>query len=716
MSALTAFFHRRRRGGAAAIGLAALALVGGPLAATGGSSGARAQQASATPQTIAGAQGLKIEYQAGKAGFPVDPFVVSTQRPAARAEALAGKSTVMALVDQVPYSAKAHVTDRYGADIFESRIGPMEVGATYLMPYSDTVVFGADAFLAPIESDGFLLQLDAGMNNPPPFGILIKRQGAAPLGYLQGLPEEEFRKTVQAEVLGLSQADPLLSAGEASALEIRPMAPSAPGGAFRIALETDAQAPVQAVYIIFHAAKDVPIALDYAGFVRDRPAARLMKVHAIGADEEGGAVLELRDEKGDVTTDYPDSKGDFVFERPPGPLFSATFRTMNNIYYFPAGRWLAADQALDPTVIFRPDYLNPGGQVNNLEAWRRSIRRSRLQSLYTENYAPHTRAWWSGGANKLTRFFSQYFYNNIGFDDTDVLRQDSDQCRVGVYVGDSTPEARQVRLFERSETLLSEWLSLALQHCVIVHTLAAGKSIQSYEDILRLQHDVKPNFLIFGAAPEDFMDMTPEIQKHYYGYSEGESPNAAFKFDDQGRLVYLPPSPTWMDHVVKPNPILDSGAEIGAAFLLPEKDAPPEANAAWRVLEAIVKQYNRELPETMLVLDASYERARCAAQEGCAPRDIVSATSKSAVSGGPSVFYGRLRGLCAQVDAVCVAPAESDEESVFRRPMLYENDFHYTRFGNYWLAEKLARSLAGPLARQADKQPLKAAIAPATVH
>jgi hypothetical protein len=171
-----------------------------------------------------------------------------------------------------------------------------------------------------------------------------------------------------------------------------------------------------------------------------------------------------------------------------------------------------------------------------------------------------------------------------------------------------------------------------------------------------------------------------------------------------------------MDHMVKPNPILDSGAAIDTAFLLPEKDAPPEANSAWRVLEAIVKQYKREFPETMVVLDGSYERARCAAQEGCAPRDIVSATSKSPVSGGPSVFYRRLRGLCAQVDAVCVAPAESGEESVFRRPMLYENDFHYTRFGNYWLAEKLAQGLAGPLARQADKQPLKAAIAPATVH
>ena len=48
--------------------------------------------------------------------------------------------------------------------------------------------------------------------------------------------------------------------------------------------------------------------------------------------------------------------------------------------------------------------------------------------------------------------------------------------------------------------------------------------------------------------------------------------------------------------------------------------------------------------------------------------------------------------------------------------MLYGIDFHYTRFGNYWLADTLARSLAGPLARQADKQPLKAAIAPATVH
>ncbi|MCP4733275.1 MAG: hypothetical protein GY873_03690 [Bosea sp.] len=653
-------------------------------------------------RSIAEAQGLKLEYQAGKTGFPTEAFAYSKEEPSARKRLLQGKSTVVALIDQVPYSAKSHVTVRYGANIFEARTGPIAIGSTYLQPYGDTIVFGADAFPVPVRSDAFLLQF-GGTGDLPAFGVLLKRREAPPLGFVHNLPEDDLRRVVQANVLALSQVDPLLSAKDAPTLAIKTLESASPAGtdrSFRIDLAGDGAAPIEAAYLVLKPKGREPVVLDYAGFVRDRVTPSMIALHAIGAPDDGGVTLELRDQRGVTTTVYPDGNGNFVFARPQGAIFSATFRTMNEVFYAPPGRWLAAEQDVDAEIVLRPDYVNPGGQLNDLDACRRSIRRSRLQTLYTEFYAPHTRAWWSGAANKMTRFFNQYFHNNIGFHDIDVLQQNKEQCRVGMYLGESLVEARQVRLFERSATLISERLSLALQRCVLVHTMAPGKTIQSYEDILRIQRDLKPDFLMFELSPSIFMYMTPEFQRRFFGYSEGQSPVSAFKLDEKGTLQYLPPSPKWMEHTVPPNPILGSGGQIGTAFLLPEKDAPPEANTAWSVLEAIIRQYNKEFPDTLIVLEGLYERARCAAQEGCAPRQLPSVTTSSPVSAGPSVFEQRLTDLCGKVKAVCSVGKPGDEESVFRRSMIYENDFHFTEYGNYWLAEQVARDLAAPLARQ----------------
>jgi hypothetical protein len=232
--------------------------------------------------------------------------------------------------------------------------------------------------------------------------------------------------------------------------------------------------------------------------------------------------------------------------------------------------------------------------------------------------------------------------------------------------------------------------------------VAPGKSIQAYEDVLRLQKDVRPDFVIFDVSPTMFMEITPVFQRHFYGYSEDGSPLATFKLDDKGKLVYLPASPVWMALTVPPNATLESGAYIGTAFNLPEKDTPPEANKAWQVVEAILRQYEQEFPNTLFVIDGHYERARCAAQEGCAPRPIPSVVTGALAMGGPLAFENRLRGVCRAVSVVCSVPEPGVGESPFRQQMTYENDFHYTEFGNYWLADELAKDLASPLARHSN--------------
>ena len=88
--------------------------------------------------------------------------------------------------------------------------------------------------------------------------------------------------------------------------------------------------------------------------------------------------------------------------------------------------------------------MNAGGRTNDIDEWRRSIKRSRIRSLYTGSYAPHTRGWWSGAAGKMTRFRGEYFYNNIGFHDIDVHTENANQCLIGAFLGESLFEARQM--------------------------------------------------------------------------------------------------------------------------------------------------------------------------------------------------------------------------------------------------------------------------------
>jgi hypothetical protein len=653
-----------------------------------------------TPNSLAAIQGLQIESQAGRPGFPAKPVAVGSRVSGEpRAPVILGQSTVEVLVDEVPYSAKSHVTVRYGATIFEQRVGPVEIGSTYLLPYSETVVLGAEALLEPIEADEFLLQFGKGTTQPP-FALIVRRRGAPPLVFDGGLADDFVATTVQSSLLALSQADPIIPGGQLDRGSFVHLSGQETDGqgVIRIPAKVDRAAPVESFHLIFKAVKDEPIVLDYAGFVSNKPAAAVVSVTATGAERDGPARLEIVDEHGVLTTVEPDQNGRFVFPRPRAPTFSATFRTTNSVGYFAAGRWLSASQQLEPAVVIEPDYVNSGGETNELAVWQRSIKLSRLQSLYTQTFAPHTRAWWGGAANKMTRFRGEVFYNNIGFHDIDAVPQNADQCIVGVYYGESVVEARQMRLYRKASTILGELLSVKLGRCVLVHAMASGRSVQSYEDIRRAWGDLHPKFMMFEMSPSLFLYMTPTFQRHFFGYGEGASPVATMTFDAQGHLQYLPPSPKWRESLVPPSPVLESGGQLASAFLLSEKDAPPEANRAWQVFEATLRQYRAEMPDALFVIDGLYERAACLAQDGCGPHSLL-AIGSTVATGGATFFEDRLVATCARVLVVCGMAKRDAPGAIFKNPMLYENDFHYTGYGNDWAAHELARDLAAALAR-----------------
>lgn len=655
---------------------------------------AMAPAISQTTDSIAVRQGLSIQGQSGKTGFPNADVAFPHAALDARARLLDRRATVLALADNVPISAKSHVSVRYGATLIESRLGPLSVGQTALLPYADTVVVGADSLTFAVQADGFALQFAEEVRTP--FAVVIRTRSGV-RSFAAGLESETLTRVLRSNLLGQSQLDPILTEVQASTMVVGPLESDAtlPPFTFIIPGPFTAQDPVEAVHIVFSKVENAPILLNYAGFIREGSAGRLIEIQGPAGAAANPGILEITTETGTRTKVFPAASGLFVFPRPETAVFSITFRRQETLSYTGAGRWLSGNQTIDRDSLVSLDFINPAADINDLDVWRRSVKRSRIQSAYTELYAPHTRAWWSGAGGKMTRFRNEYFTNNVGFHDIDVVRQNKQQCLVGVYVGESLVEARQVRLFERSASILSERLSIALGRCVIVHVVAPGKTIQSYDDIERLRQDIDPDFLAFEFSPSVFMYMTPIFQRHFFGYAEGKSPVGTFRKEANGELTFLPPFGRWLEARVAPNSILPSGVYIGAAYLLKPDDEPPEVAAAWAMLDSLVRQYKTEMPKTLIVVEALYERARCAAQEGCGLRAIA-AGAKGEVQGGPAMFESRMHDFCRSTAITCSISREGDPAAT-SAPLIFENDFHFTRFGNDWLAERLARDVAGPL-------------------
>ena len=214
---------------------------------------------------------------------------------------------------------------------------------------------------------------------------------------------------------------------------------------------------------------------------------------------------------------------------------------------------------------------------------------------------------------------------------------------------------------------------------------------KSYEDIYRAASDLQADFFIFGASPSHYMHVTPLFQEYFLGYTKGFSPVAAFDLDSANKLIYFPAVPDWLDHRVSTRPVLDDGTPLSAAFRIDPELAPEPVHRAWKMLTSLIRQYRTEFPQVLIILDGAFEYARCATSGDCIAYGIKPAPAAGGSSGGGTFFERRLTRLCRDTGATCsLARDQNTGFSVYRRNLIYENDFHYTRFGNYWLADTIA--------------------------
>ena len=238
------------------------------------------------------------------------------------------------------FSAKAHITVRYGASLFERRTGPIEIGSTYLIPYSDQVIYGADGLVEPVTASRFLLRFEPAADPPPSFAVLIQRSDGAPLAYGFGISVEEITRVAGAPILGLSQSFPLVPENLRASINFISLEDSAPRNRdFSMELPPEF-GPITSVHLIFDTANRKAVVLDFAGLVDRKAPANIISVATKVPRFSLQPVLEISDEHRHRNTVYPDTRGVYRFSRPQSGVFSMVFRSAYGVYYLP-GRQVA---------------------------------------------------------------------------------------------------------------------------------------------------------------------------------------------------------------------------------------------------------------------------------------------------------------------------------------------------------------------------------------
>lgn len=608
------------------------------------------------------------------------------------------ESSVFALVDAAPYSSKRHVTIRYGADLSETVDGPLAVETTKLIAYDSNVVLGAEAILGQTAGEFFDVVFAERRGVVQSFALLMKMRDGSVGVWDWNFDGDVFSELVEGRQLGQSEVTPLLTAEQLTGAS-RGEFVEVDGRSFRADTNAFSGRELEAVYLFLVSSEETVISLQYAGFRASRTPSSVIEISGIGSlPAVNPPLLIVTTSDGERIDVTANDRSQYVFPRPEADLFSLVFRSGLDVFYPPYGRWFPRDHDFDGMVVrFEPEYVNNDGELSDLAAWQSSIKSSRLRSDFAQT-SPHVRAWWTGTANKRVRFRSEYFLNNLGLHDRDMIGGVSDKCLYGLAFGESDIEARQVRLFEKSTTLAAENLSIALQRCVRIHSIAPGHSLQSYAHIEELIGRLDAKFVVFAANNSTFMYLTPAFQAAYFGYTPEHSPVDAFDLEN-GNLRYIPATDDSFNFPGAPTSVFPSGAAVAYAFTLPEADAPPEARNAWAVLGRLLERYHAEFPDTVIVLDTLYEVFRCPAQGDCGAVEQRSAREGVGnVPAGLPQFFENLSPYCEFEGVVCTA-LETDERfsGPFAQPLIYENDFHLTRAGNYWHARRFSDAIADRL-------------------
>lgn len=613
-------------------------------------------------------------------------------------------SNVFALIDQVPYSAKRHVSVRYGANLKEVNSGPIAVEKTVVTPYSETVVLGGEKIETQVAADSFAISFSAETDVPQSFAVLLVMEDSVPKALLHNYSEDQLLALSTRTKLALSRVDPLLTDEQVKNVSFDLLGADDGGLVFSASISETDITNLKSVYLVFERPNLEAVSIVFAGFRSDSPPEDVIVLHSQKPGMSGvQPALLVTDSNANRYSVEADENGTYVFPRPTTGVFSLTFSTEVDVFYMPYGRWFARDQKLNGyEMLFTPEYVNDGGGVSDLRAWQASIRTSDIVSEFSSSTSPHVRAWWAGSANKRIRFRGDYFQNNLGFHDRDVDMSLESECLRGVYFAESDVQAIQVRLFEKSHILAAEEIALSEQKCTYIHAIAPGHTLQSYVHINKIVSEIAPDFLLFAANPSTFMYLTPAFQEAYFGYGSGHSPVASFDLDGQENLKFVPPATDWFAHTTKPSFAFENGVVVSAAYGLALEHAPPEAVKGWKTLNKIVDRYQSDFPGVLIVLDTLYEVARCAAQGDCGSVPVKS-IDNVVVQGGVPQFFANISSVCEGTGVVCTALRPEPQLSTpVARALIYENDFHLNRHGHYWLGNRLAQSIIEHL-RSAQK-------------
>jgi hypothetical protein len=605
----------------------------------------------------------------------------------------------VALFDRTSLYSKGDRIEIYGADLKQTRSGPILIGESILKIEQPRAV----VVWWPRHSNA---------DKATHVRIRLAKANRAEHGTLSLVvklkDQQAFRFTAKlGDPAPPAQAQPMLNplASDIAMLldeADRPQSMIRTGSDFLAELSPEARAQIaklgaDAIEVLALELNDAAgndVSFSEVSFVRPRSAAGkrvTLSGSLLAPAQRAGSVVKLLGTDGKVRTSPVSASNSFVFRNVQvGQPVSIRFNLDDQDYFADQGRWLVPEDNMTLAIHVEPAYVNDDGHMPD-PSKREFHYFASADNPGASIYSPHARLHWNGAA-AIQEFDSITFTNNWGYVDRDRFADNSDGCYRVVHLGSSHTVSLQVPVAQKYNLLMEEELGLKLNRCVEV--VSAGRDNgdigANYPTIRNYAVRFKPDIVMIEIQPALLMQLDPALLRQMLGWDPENAVIGRIVYGADGRMKFQPPNlSNYLLYVTQPDPReYVPGVGFYDTLKVEWNRLPDPAQRAYRYLVDIVKFYRETFPGVRFVLHTGTEQAQCGPSSSCTDR-VVTATDGTTFKVGLDTYLKNFKRVCRDGALECISLPHYRFETDTRLPLIFTLDGHYNIRGHQWLAREL---------------------------
>ena len=606
------------------------------------------------------------------------------------------KSMAVPFFNDVPYASKPDVLERYGASVYEQRTHPISIDHTVIDLHEKSALI-LNQLTTPLNiSPDAVIKLKFAESTDLKaisFALIIGFDSGKAVMYHHGDQDAISQQLATINETKRVQGSGLSPQSAASLGELEPKALKAlPCNIFAGEMAKSISGPLQfwGLYILDEQSRNVSIEVAGIGHKTVPIQPKILTGDIGDANTRWPSYIALDYENGISRRVTPALDGRFIFEDEfPDQALRISLKKKGQEHYPVQGRWIGLNRNLGSLdIIIEREHQNIDGHkadencpINQNLAARALIPELRRPS--------HVMRKWCGTTGTIQELYNRYFVNIAGMHDQDFNQKPNDNCLRVAHLGHSSVQAQQVPLHLKHNILASEILSMKLQRCVYINTFAGDISIVSEPRIEWIIENYKPDMIIFAVHRQMIQLLTPDLLNATFGYKRGHANTDSFDLKDNGELEYLPADPRYALVEKDPTKTTIDDYPLSLAYNLPLDAMPDIARKSFDTVSALLTRYKNKYPELKFGLEYAHTIAECEKAGYC--KKTVEFRGKKHKAGAEN-YAKNIHSICDKVKVTCVTSPFPQKILRGFPDLVYQYDAHYTKLGNYWQAQNIAKA------------------------